>query len=99
MIKEVLAKTDSLTNATVKLDGHSGREYKKSAKTYFCREINSKANKIKKLKFVDSKTDNLIQLADVVAGSILRSCDASKTDSKKYLSIIKKRVEDIWTFK
>lgn len=98
-IKEVLAKTDNLNEADVRLDGHSGREYKKSAITYFKRMINSRSKKIARVKFVDSRTDNLIQLADLVAGSILRSYQENKTDSSRYAEIIKNRIEDVWEFK
>lgn len=100
-IKEVLSKSKNLDQASVKLDGHSGREYKKSAITYLRREVNSRSRKIRKVKFVDSKTDNLIQLADLVAGSILRSTQVNKTDRNTYLGILKKheKIEDIWYFK
>jgi hypothetical protein len=50
------------------------------------------------MKFVNSKNDNLVQLADMVAGSILRT-QSAKGDSNDYLKTIKKRVEDIWYFK
>jgi hypothetical protein len=96
-IKEVLAKSN-LSCARVRLDGHSGREYKQSAKTYLQRELNGKNKKVIDVKFVDSKTNNLIQLADLVAGSILRSTQADKTDSKIYRTAINKRIEDVWNF-
>lgn len=98
-IKEVLAKTPTLNEADIRLDGHSGREYKKSAATYLRREVNSSSKKISKVRFVNSHTNNLIQLADLVAGSILRSNQKDKTDSKTYIGIIKTRIEDIWYFK
>jgi hypothetical protein len=100
-IKEVLAKSQNLNKASVRLDGHSGRAYKKSAITYLRREVNMSSSKISKVKFVDSKTDNLIQLADLVAGSILRSTQPDKTDSGDYLDILKKhnKIDDIWYFK
>jgi len=98
-IKEVLSKTTTLADADVRLDGHSGREYKKSAITYLRREVNSRGSKIKKLRFVDSNTNTLIQLADLVAGSILRSTQTNKTDSNDYLKILEKRIEDVWYFK
>jgi len=99
-IKEVLSKSTQLNNATVRLDGHSGREYKKSAITYLRREVNTNSRKIKKVKFVDSKTDNLIQLADLVAGSILRSTQEHKSDRSEYLDILtqKGRIDDVWYF-
>ncbi|MGK2896810.1 MAG: DUF3800 domain-containing protein [Candidatus Saccharimonadales bacterium] len=51
------------------------------------------------MKFVNSQNDNLIQLADMVAGAILRSTQKDKTDHNDYLPLLKKRVEDIWYFK
>ncbi len=98
-IKEVLSKTQNLTSADIRLDGHSGREYKKSASTYLRREVNAKSQKIARVRFVDSKTNTLIQLADLVAGAILRSTQKDKTDKEVYIRLIKKRIEDIWNFK
>lgn len=98
-IKEVLAKSNTLEDADIRLDGHSGREYKKSAITYLRREVNSRSHKISKVRFIDSKTSTLIQLADLVAGSILRSTQPGKTDSDEYMKILEKRIEDVWYFK
>jgi hypothetical protein len=99
-IKEVLSKSTKLSEASVKLDGHAGRAYKKSAITYLRREVNARSKKIAKVKFVDSKTDNLVQLADLVAGSILRSTQSDKSDKNVYLGLLTKRkkIEDIWYF-
>jgi hypothetical protein len=47
---------------------------------------------------VDSKKDDLVQLADLVVGSIYRSLQTDKTDRLDYLNIIRKRIDDIWYF-
>lgn len=100
MIKEVLSKSaGSIKNGSIRLDGHEDRAYKKAATTYFRQQVNPKGSVIKDMKFVNSKNDNLVQLADMVAGSILRTTQTEKNDSSDYLKIIKKRVEDIWHFK
>ena len=98
-IKEVLSKTKTLHGADIRLDGHSGREYKKSARSYLRREVNSRSKKIAKVRFVDSKTNTLIQLSDLIAGSILRSKRTEKTDHNDYISILEKRIEDVWNFR
>lgn len=98
-IKEVLSKTADLIDADIRLDGHSGRSYKHSAALYFRREINSSSRKVARVRFVDSHTNNLIQLADLIAGAILRSYQADKTDSQTYIKIIKSRIEDVWNFR
>lgn len=74
MIKEVLSKSaGSITNGSIRLDGHEDRAYKKAATTYFRQQANPRGAVIKNMKFVNSKNDNLVQLADMVAGSILRT--------------------------
>lgn len=99
MIKEVLSKSDGvIKEAKVRLDGHGDRVYKKAAKTYFRKQVNLKSKIVSDFKFVNSKTDNLIQLADMVAGAIFRS-KGGKKDAIEYLKVIKKRIEDIWEFK
>lgn len=97
-IKEVLAKS-MLKEADIRLDGHSGREYKRSAATYFRRELNKSSRRVAKVRFVDSNTNVLIQLADLVAGSILRTTQLDKTDCGEYAAIMHERVEDIWRFR
>ena len=50
-------------------------------------------------KLVDSKKDVLVQMADMIAGSVRRSHDSSVADAKLYKSIIAKHIEDEWLFK
>ncbi len=100
MIKEVLSKSaGKITDGRIRLDGHEDRSYKKAAITYFRQQANPDGSIIKDMKFVNSKNDNLIQLADMVAGSLLRTTQKRKTDSDIYLKVINKRTEDIWYFK
>jgi hypothetical protein len=98
MIKEVLAKTEYLNNAKIYLDGHADRAYRKAAKTYFRTQLNSKGKKVSDIKFVDSQNDDLIQLADLCAGSIFRSCLKAKSDCSEYKNILSSKIEDIWDF-
>ncbi len=100
-IKTVLKYSEaSVLDARVKIDGSGDRLFRKSFLGYLRRELNSGNKKIiKNCKLVDSKSNVLIQMADMIAGSIRRSRDLSKTDSKAYRSIIKKHIEDEWSFK
>jgi hypothetical protein len=100
MIKEVLSKSaGKIIDGRIRLDGHEDRSYKKAATTYFRQQANPDGSIIKDMKFVNSKNDNLVQLADMVAGSLLRTTQKHKTDSDIYLKVINKRIEDIWYFK
>jgi hypothetical protein len=98
VIKEALARNESLRAASVKLDGKAGRQYKQQAEAYFRREVNDGTRKIAKFAFVDSSRNDLIQLADLVAGSIYRSRQEGKTDRDDYVSILRPRIEEVWDF-
>ena len=93
-IKELLSMI-LLRDVKIEIDGRSSKQYMKQTATYLRREINSdKARKIE-IKFEDSTNDNLIQLADLIAGAINRSLNNDKTDSKTYIRIIKDKIVKI----
>jgi hypothetical protein len=74
--------------------------FKKSFLTYLRKQLNSEHKIImKNCKLVDSKSDELIQLSDMIAGTIRRSYDKSKSLKTAYKKIIKKHLEDEWEFK
>lgn len=77
----------------IRLDGSADREFTKKLKAY----IRKKSGAYKQafdFKIIDSKNDILIQLADVIVGSIRRSYTKDKNDSNIYKSIIRKRIEE-----
>jgi hypothetical protein len=91
---------DTIKNAKIRIDGLGERKFRKSLQGYLRKELNQgQKNILTNLRFRDSNKDVLIQLADVIAGSIKRSYDDSKSDRKEYIKILKKRIEDIWEFK
>ena len=99
MIKELLTHSNgTINNANIYLDGHEDKSYKKAARTYFRKQLNSNSKIAKKLEFVDSKKNNLIQIADMVASSITRS-KSDKNDAIVYIQIFKNRIEDLWNFR
>ena len=93
-VKELL-KIIPLDNAYVKIDGRASREHKRRISSYLRHEINIGERKIRQIKPEDSVKDNLIQLADLVAGSINRSFQSEKTDAGDYLALFKKKVAQI----
>ena len=78
----------------LRIDGKVDRELRKSIKTslriYLKEEVKSKI--LMDLKIVDSKTDDLIQLSDMVVGSIRRSFSYDKSDSVLYKRIIDEKI-------
>lgn len=101
VIKLVLEHNDgTILNAKIKIDGSGDRVFRRSFLSYLRKQLNSQERKImKSCKLVDSHGNVLIQLADMIAGSIHRSYNVRKDDSKIYKAIIKKRIENEWFFK
>ncbi|MDO8443553.1 MAG: DUF3800 domain-containing protein [Candidatus Azambacteria bacterium] len=100
-IKTVLKYSHkTIYDAKIKIDGSGDRIFRKSFLSYLKRELNS-GNKqiIRNCKMVNSNSNTLIQMADMIAGSIRRSYDASKKDHFLYKSIIAGHIEDEWRFK
>ncbi len=84
-----------INEAKIEIDGRSSKQNMKRTTTYLRREINSDNSKRIEIKFEDSTKDNLIQLTDLIAGSINRSLNSDKTDSNTYIKIIKKKIAKI----
>ena len=87
-----LLKIIPLSNAYITLDGKYQKEYKLRVRSYLRQGFNSNEKQIKKIDVHDSGRDNLIQLADMIAGAINRHLEAQKSDSELYYNIIKKKI-------
>lgn len=86
---------DLLQEATVKIDESGDRRFKKELQTYLRRHLQKK---IKKVRMANSKNDNLIQLADMVAGAIHRSFRDDRRNASRWRDQLRYRIEDVWTF-
>lgn len=90
----------TISNAKIRLDGRGERLFRRKLTTYLRQQLNTQTRRIiKNLRFRNSKTDVLIQLADMVAGTLRRYFDANTQDYQEYRNIIRKREGDIWIFK
>jgi hypothetical protein len=102
-IQEVLTHSiGTIADAKVRVDGKGSREYVKAAGKYFKEQANSNTNVISSVKFVDSKGDQLIQLADMFAGAIRKAHDTEHNKQELYLDVLKpftkRNSSDIWLF-
>lgn len=98
MIMQVIKKSQSIKKAKLKFDKRGEKEIRNQLRVYLSRELNNRERNIFiDLKFVDSRQNTLIQLADMVAGSIF-SFYTNK--DKTYLKKLKtaSKVEDVWIF-
>jgi len=88
---------NGLTGAKIRIDGNAKKEFLKAAKSYLRQQ--TPVGMIDNVKFLDSKAEPLIQLADMITGAIARLYnrpDASDADTW-YRKILLK-VENIWIF-
>lgn len=100
-IKLLLEHNDgSIFDAKIRIDGSGDRVFRKSFTAYLRKQLNSNQRKIiQDCKLVDSRSSVLVQLADMVAGSIRRSYDEDKTDKNIYKKVIQKHTIDEWQFR
>lgn len=101
IIKTMLKYSNgTIFDAKIRIDGSGDRVFRRSFVAYLRRELNGNERKILlNCKMIDSKNDVLIQMADMIAGTMHRSHQKDKTDRDIYKNIIKKRIEDEWSFK
>jgi hypothetical protein len=88
-----------IKNAKLKFDKRGEKEIRDNLRTYLSKSLNNKKERIfKDLKFVDSRQNTLIQLADMVVGCIAADYLGKQ---KNYLKDLRDagRINDIWIFK
>lgn len=87
----------TIRSAKIRFDRRGEQRIRNELRIYLSRQLNNKKTHIfRDFKFVDSKQNVLIQLADMVAGCIASYYKAKNKELKK---IINARIEDIWEFK
>ena len=95
VIKELLLNLD-LKEPSIVIDGVSHKKHAERVRTYLRKSLREYGVKNCKISFVDSRKDALIQLADIIAGSVARSYDEKKPNRKEFYKIIKKRIKAIY---
>lgn len=90
----------SMLGTKIKLDGSGDKIFRRNFFSSLRKELCQEDKRIiRNIKFVDSKGNQLIQLADMIAGAIRRSHEGVKGDKGTYRNIFKKHIEDEWDFK
>lgn len=88
----------TLTDAHVRIDGSGNRAFRRELGRYLRRQIGP--GSVKKMRFIDSRKDNLVQLADMAVGAIARSYYPNdRTRHDRWLRILRPKIEDIWDFR
>lgn len=105
IINQVLTHASgTICDAKVKIDGSGSRKYKEAMQGYLRSQTGSSDFRVvRDVSFVNSKGNQLIQLADMIAGATRRSFDDSQSNSRDYAAALRKvwlqTKSDIWNFK
>ena len=82
---------EKLRNAIVLVDRSGSLDFRTQLAKYLKRKVNTGPTSVKKVKMQKSESNNLLQLADYVAGTINRSVTNTKKHSDEYRKIIAHR--------
>lgn len=93
-IKGLLVRIN-LSDSDIIIDGIRGPKYTKKARTYLRRELKDAGIKTGRISFEDSRSNHLVQLADLVAGSVARSL-TKKADSGDYIKLFGRKLKEIF---
>jgi hypothetical protein len=87
----------TLRNAKVIIDGSGDRAFRRSLAAFLKRHAAQDA--INEVKIRDSRSEPLLQLADMCAGAIARSYRTDRAQTDRWRSMIARKIEDVWEFK
>ena len=94
VIKELLLKIN-LSDPIIFIDGVTDKIHIQKTRTYLRQALRQSGIEKSKIRFVDSRKDVLIQLADVVAGVIARSYNKRNNDDE-FIRLLKPKIESIY---
>lgn len=89
--KLIKSNLELIRSGIIYIDNLGYKQFLKDLKLNL-KGIRDKYNVVFNLKFSDSKTNNLIQLVDVISGSIFKSYQVDRNDSQEYINIIERKV-------
>ena len=92
-LKQLLQHSPIEQKTKIRIDKSSSKIFQKEATSYIRQQLRHLNLNIK---FLDSKSANLIQLADMISGAICRKY--THQEKKQFLPIIIKKIKDIWEF-
>ena len=86
-----------LDDAKVIIDGSGNREFQQNLKTYLRKQ--AEPGVISDVRLRDSKSDRLLQLADMCCGSIYREQRKDERSDPRWRQMLEPRIDDVWQFR
>ena len=87
----------TLSNARVVIDGSGDREFRQTLNTAFRRKLGTGV--VRDIRFKESHRDVLVQLADMCAGAIARSCRSDRETPYRWRQMLAPRIDNVWEFR
>jgi hypothetical protein len=86
---------ESMVNSKIKLDGTGDRAFRRNFLSYMRKTVrHDKKRMFQSFQFLDSRGSTLLQLADMIVGSLRRFHEGGKKDKDVYRNTIKKHIEN-----
>lgn len=99
IITSVLQRFEEMDSARIKLDGSGSKDFRRRSTSNLRRKLNQHGQyRVANFALEDSRDSTLIQLADMVAGSIRAKYDPDKKVKQDYLRFLESRIDDIWQY-
>lgn len=89
-------RTDKEKNAKVVIDGAGERSFRNDLAKHLRQHTPPGA--IDKVRFMNSVSDPLVQLADMCVGAIARSYREDKEDPYRWRRLLSPKIDDVWEF-
>lgn len=86
----------ALVDAKVVIDGSGDRKFKQMLRSSLRRQV---GDRLKSLRFGNSRNDYLVQLADMCVGAIARSYRTDRRDARRWRQMLGPRINDVWDFR
>ena len=90
VLKELLIRVGK-NDQNITIDGKYGKKHDAQVRVYLRKQLRENGVTSTNIKFVDSRKDSLVQLADIVVGAIARSYK-DKADSQRYIKLLKSKI-------
>jgi hypothetical protein len=87
---------DIMNKTLIKLDESHRKNLQRSLNAELRKTLNKNKKSFSKISFSDSRSNDLIQLADIIVGSIGRDLLTTKNDSSLYKDLIKSKIIEEW---
>ena len=97
MIKKLLLKIKPV-NPVITIDGRADKQHAKNIKVYLRKSLREIDIRDSRIYLVDSRKNSIIQLADIIVGSVARSLNKNKTDNRIYIKALENKIAQIYDF-